>query len=143
VPGMAAQRRGWPHRTRGDGGDALHWSDVTAPSCAGVVEVYVPFLRVPPSSLEGATRRSYGSGRHSVMELTLALPHSTVQWRGWPHRTGVWQNSAGVGFPGAVRGPAWRGFVLGSGVRSVSEHLMLWLGEWVWRHGPVVDPHWT
>jgi hypothetical protein len=28
VPGMAAQRRGWPHSAGGDGGDALHWSDV-------------------------------------------------------------------------------------------------------------------
>jgi hypothetical protein len=28
-------------------------------------------------------------------ELTLALPHSTVQWQGWPHWEG-WQNSAGI-----------------------------------------------
>jgi hypothetical protein len=39
-------------------------------------------------------RRPYESGRHSVMELTPALPHSVVQWRGWPHR-GSWRNNAG------------------------------------------------
>jgi hypothetical protein len=129
VPGMATQWRGWPHRAGGDGGDALHWSDVTAPSyapsCAGVGEVSVPFSRVLPSSFEGVARWSYRSRRHSVTELTLALLHSTVQWRGWPHRTGVWRNNAGVGFPGCVRGPAWRGFVLEPGIRSVPEHLML------------------
>jgi hypothetical protein len=32
VPGMVAQWRGWPYRAGGDGGDALHWSGVTAPS---------------------------------------------------------------------------------------------------------------
>jgi hypothetical protein len=25
----------------------------------------------------------YGSGRHSVMELTLAMLHSSLQWWGW------------------------------------------------------------
>jgi hypothetical protein len=29
--------------------------------------------------------RPYGSGWHSVTELTLALLHNTIQWRGWPH----------------------------------------------------------
>jgi hypothetical protein len=32
---MVAQQRGWPHRAGGDGGDAPHWSDVTASSRAG------------------------------------------------------------------------------------------------------------
>jgi hypothetical protein len=59
---MVAQRRGWPHRDGGDGGDALLWSDVTALSCVGVGQVSVPFSRVPPSSFEGVTRRPYGSG---------------------------------------------------------------------------------
>jgi hypothetical protein len=40
-----------------------------------------PPSRVPPSSFEGAARRPYKSGWHSVAELTLALPHSTVQWQ--------------------------------------------------------------
>jgi hypothetical protein len=35
-----------------------------------------PFSRIPPSSFEGATRRPYESGWHSVAQLTLALPHS-------------------------------------------------------------------
>jgi hypothetical protein len=35
VLGMAAQRFGWPHSADGDGGDALHWSDITASSRAG------------------------------------------------------------------------------------------------------------
>jgi hypothetical protein len=51
--------------------------------------------RVPPSSFEGAARQSYESGRHSVTGLTPATPHSTAQWRGWPHR-GSWRNSVGA-----------------------------------------------
>jgi hypothetical protein len=54
-----------------------------------------PFSRVPPSSFEGAAHHPYERGQHSVTELTLALPHSAVQWRGWPHREGWW-NSAGI-----------------------------------------------
>jgi hypothetical protein len=106
-PGMVAQRRGWPKRARGDGGDALHWSDVTVLSHMGVGQVFVPFSRVPPSSFEGAARRPYGGGWHSVTELTLALPHNVVQWWGWPHRARGWRNNAWAGFPGGVRGPAW------------------------------------
>jgi hypothetical protein len=95
VPGMVAQWRGWPHRAGGDGGDALYWSDVTALSYVGVGWMSVPFSRVPPSSFEGAARRPYWSGWHSVTELTLALPHNAVQWRGWPHEEGR-RNSAGI-----------------------------------------------
>jgi hypothetical protein len=92
---MFAQRRGWPNRAGGDGGDALCWSDVTASSRVGVGQVPVPFSRAPPSSFEGAAHRPYGGGWHSVTELTLALLHSVVQWRRWPHRAGGWRNSAG------------------------------------------------
>jgi hypothetical protein len=38
-----------------------------------------PLSRVPLSSFEGAARRSYESGKHSVTELTPALLHSVVQ----------------------------------------------------------------
>jgi hypothetical protein len=51
---MVAQRRGWLNRAKGDGGDALHWSDVTTLSRVGVGQMSLPFLRVPPSSFEGA-----------------------------------------------------------------------------------------
>jgi hypothetical protein len=88
VPGMVALQWGWPHRADSDGGDTPHWFDVTASSREGARQVSVPFSRVPPSSFEGAACRPYDSGRHSVTELTLALPHSVVQWRGWPHREG-------------------------------------------------------
>jgi hypothetical protein len=80
VLGTVAQRRGWLHRADGDGGDAPHWSDVTASSRAGARQAFVPFSRVPLSSFEGAACGPYGSGRHSVKELTLALPHSAAQW---------------------------------------------------------------
>jgi hypothetical protein len=76
--GMAAQQRGWPHRAGGDGGDAFHWSDVTASSYAGVGWVLIPFSRVLPSSFKDAACRSCGSRRHSVTELTVASPHSVV-----------------------------------------------------------------
>jgi hypothetical protein len=67
----------------GDGGDAPHWSDVMTSSRAGARQAFVPFSRVLPYSFEGVAYGSYKSGRHSVTELTLALPHSVVQWRGW------------------------------------------------------------
>jgi hypothetical protein len=72
-----------------------YWSDVTASSWASAEQASVPPSSVPPSSFEGAARQPYESGRHSVTELTPALPHSAVHWRGWPHR-GSWRNSAGA-----------------------------------------------
>jgi hypothetical protein len=62
VLGMALRWRGWPHRTDGDGGDATHWSDVTALSWAGVEQTSVPLSRVPPSSFKGAAPDPYESG---------------------------------------------------------------------------------
>jgi hypothetical protein len=59
------------------------------------MQASVPLSRVPPSSFEGAACGPYESGRHSVMELTLASLHSDVQWRGWPHREG-WRNRAEI-----------------------------------------------
>jgi hypothetical protein len=35
-----------------------------------------------PSFFEGATRRPYESGRHSVAGLIPVTPHSVAQWRG-------------------------------------------------------------
>jgi hypothetical protein len=105
--------------------------------------VSVPFSRALPSSFEGATRRSYGGKRHSVTVLTLASPHSVVQWRGWPHRAGGRRNSVGVGFPGGVRGPVWWGFTLDLGACGVPAHLMLWSGgtgaaSWARGGGPTL-----
>jgi hypothetical protein len=99
-------------------------------SRAAARQASVLFSRVLLSSFEGVARGSYESGRHSVMELTLALPHNVVQWRGWPHQEG-WRNSAGTGFQGGVSGLAWQGFTFDLGARVVSEQLMLWSGEWV------------
>jgi hypothetical protein len=62
VLGMALQWREWPHRTDGDGGNAPHWSEVTALSWAGVEQSSVPLSRVPPSSFEGAALGLYESG---------------------------------------------------------------------------------
>jgi hypothetical protein len=67
VPGMAPWWRGWPHRADGDGGDA---PDVMAWPRASAEPRPSP-SRVPPSSFEGAARRPYKSGWHSVAELTL------------------------------------------------------------------------
>jgi hypothetical protein len=131
---MVAQRREWPNKAGGDGGDALRWPDVTASSHVGVGQVPVPFSRVLPSSFEGAARRPYGGGWHSVTELTLASSHNAVQWRRWPHRAGGWRNSARAGFPGGVRGPAWQGFAFDPGTCDVPEDLMLWSGKQARRH---------
>jgi hypothetical protein len=64
-----------------------------------------PPSRAPSSSFEGAVRRPYESGWHSVTKLTLFLPHSVVQRRGWPHHEG-WQNSQDM-IPKRVRGTAF------------------------------------
>jgi hypothetical protein len=93
--GVGLQCPGWRHRADGDGGDTPHWFDVTTSSREGAIRASVPLSRVPPSSFEGAARGPYESGWRSVTELTLASPHSDVQWRGWPHREG-WRNNAGI-----------------------------------------------
>jgi hypothetical protein len=72
-----------------------HWSDVTALSRAGARQALVLFSRVLPSSFEGAARGLYERLWYSVTELTLALPHSAIQWWGWPHQEG-WRNNAGI-----------------------------------------------
>jgi hypothetical protein len=53
VPGMVVQWRGWPHRAEGDGGDALHWSDVMVSSHAGAGLMPVPLSRVLPPYFKG------------------------------------------------------------------------------------------
>jgi hypothetical protein len=53
VPRMAVQWRGWPHRTGGDGGDALYRPYITASSQVGVELVVVPLSRVSSSFFEG------------------------------------------------------------------------------------------
>jgi hypothetical protein len=45
-------------------------------------------------------------------KLTPALPHSAVQWRGWPYRE-CWRNSAVASFPGVLE--VWCGFVFDLG----------------------------
>jgi hypothetical protein len=49
---MVAQWRGYPHRAGDDGGDALHWPDVTAWSCLRAGLTSVLLSRVPPSFFE-------------------------------------------------------------------------------------------
>jgi hypothetical protein len=136
VPGMALQCPGWWH----SGGDGRTGAEVTEKTCpAGLMSQHRPArargrhpylfqgFRRPPS--RGATWRSYESRRHSVTELTPALPHSSRTVSGWPHKAG-WRNNTGIQFPGGVRAQAWRGFAFDPCARVVSQHLMLWLGEW-------------
>jgi hypothetical protein len=77
---MVVQRWGWPHRADGDGGDAFHWSDVTASSRAGAGWASIPLSRVPPSSFEGCgvqAVREWAAQCHGVDTGPPAqLPHS-------------------------------------------------------------------
>jgi hypothetical protein len=102
TPGMVLQRSGWWH----SGGDGCTGPTVTegtrstGPTSrrrprAGTGETSVPLSRVPLSSFEGAARQPYRSGWYNVTELTLVLPHSVVQWRGWTHKEG-WRNNTGI-----------------------------------------------
>jgi hypothetical protein len=59
---MVAQWRGWLNGARGNGGDALRWSDVIVLSRVDLGQEFVPFSRVSSSSFEGAAHRSYGAG---------------------------------------------------------------------------------
>jgi hypothetical protein len=87
VPGMVAQRRGWPYRAGGDGRDALHWSGVTVPSCAGEGLTSVPLSRVPPSSFEGCdveAVREWAAQCHGVdTGLPAQVPHCARDGHTW------------------------------------------------------------
>jgi hypothetical protein len=84
VPGMALQCPGWRHNG-GDGRTGAEVTEKTHP--AGLTSRHRPAraqgrhpylfwgFRRPPS--RGATWGPYESGRHSVTELTPALPHSS------------------------------------------------------------------
>jgi hypothetical protein len=76
VPGMVVQWRGWPHRTGGDGEDALRRSYITASSRAGVELVVVPLSRVSSSSEERDMEevREWAAQCHG---MTPVFPHST------------------------------------------------------------------
>jgi hypothetical protein len=77
VPVMEAQRRVWRHRAGGDEGDALHWSDVMAPSRAGLGLTSVPLSRVPPSSLEGCDMEAVQEWVAQCHRDDTDLPHSS------------------------------------------------------------------
>jgi hypothetical protein len=95
TPGMALQCLGWQYNG-GDGRTGPELAEETRSTSPTSRRRPVwarsrcpyPFrgFRRPPS--RGAACRSYGSGRHSVTELTLALLHSPVQCQGWPHKEG-------------------------------------------------------
>jgi hypothetical protein len=77
VPGMVAQRRGWPHKAGGDGGDVLHHRRVTALSWAGTGLVALRLSRVSPPPFVGCgvgKVREWATLCHGVAP---AIPHST------------------------------------------------------------------
>jgi hypothetical protein len=123
VPGMAAQRRGWPHRvevTENTRPAGLTSRD--RPARARGRHPYL-FRRFPPSYLLGCDVgivREWAAQCHGFdTGLAAQLPHGASRW-----------NSAGIRFPCGVRAPAWWGFASEPGARVVSGHLMLWLREW-------------
>jgi hypothetical protein len=76
APGMVAQRRGW-HRAGGDKETrSTGLMSRCCPTRARGRHSYL-FRGFRRHLSRGATWRSYGSGRHSVTELTPALPHSS------------------------------------------------------------------
>jgi hypothetical protein len=54
-----------------------------------------------PAPFEGAARWPYGSGQHSAAGLTQAIPHSSLQWRGWASPRELAEQRRGV-IPGRV-----------------------------------------
>jgi hypothetical protein len=76
VPGMDAQRRGWPHQVGGDREDVLCLPRVTAPLWMGARLVVVCSSRASLSLFEGC---DVEEGRERVAKcqgMTLAIPHS-------------------------------------------------------------------
>jgi hypothetical protein len=125
VPEKVAQWRGWPHRARSDEGDALRWSDVTAPSWAGAGQMAVPLSRVPPSSFEGC---DMGAVQEWVVQclgvdtgLSAQLPHSAGDGR----TTRVGGTAPGYDSQAVSEGRSWRGFAFDPSARGAPEHLML------------------
>jgi hypothetical protein len=95
--GMSPQRLVWCG-SGGDGRTGLTTTGTHDPAgltSRRVLHKHVEDIRgsrQPP--FEGTACWSYGGRRHSVTELTLALPHSAEQRQGWPP-PGSWRNSTG------------------------------------------------
>jgi hypothetical protein len=110
VPRKVAQWRGWPHRAESDGGDALRWSDVTAPSWAGAGQMVVPLSSVPSSSFEGcdveAVREWVVQCRGVDTGLPAQLPHSAGDGR----IARVGGTTPGYDSQAVSEGRSWRGF---------------------------------
>jgi hypothetical protein len=106
--GMSSQCLAWCS-SGGDGRTGLTVTGMTDPagltSRCGPTSAQKRHSRVPPAPFEGTACQSYGGRRHSVTELTPALPHSATQRRGWPP-PGSWWNSEGARFPGVPK--SWR-----------------------------------
>jgi hypothetical protein len=77
LPGMVAQWWGWPHRAASDGGmRSAGLMSRHRPERARDRRSY-PFRGFHRPLSRGVAWRQYGSGRHNVMELTPAFPHSS------------------------------------------------------------------
>jgi hypothetical protein len=72
----------------------------------------------------GATWRPYGSGRHSVTELTPTFPHNSRTVQGMATQGGLAEQHRDM-IPKWCQRPAWRGFSFDPGTLGVPEHLML------------------
>jgi hypothetical protein len=120
----------------GDGGDALHWSDVTTPSRVGAGLTSVPLSRVPPSSFEGCDVESvqeWAVQCHGVdTDVPTQLPHSARDGR-----TGrVGGTAPGYDSQAVLEGRPGGDSPFDPNARGMPEHLMLWSEEWARRHGP-------
>jgi hypothetical protein len=135
VPGMVLQCLGWWH----SGGDGGTRPEVMKETCSTGLTSWCrperargrrsyPFRGFHRPLSRGATWRRYGSGRHSVMELTPAFPHSSRTVPGMAAQGGLVEQRRDM-IPRRCQRAAWRRFAFDPGARSVPEHLMLWSGE--------------
>jgi hypothetical protein len=103
--GMSPQRPAWCGSGR-DGCTGLTVTGMTDP--AGLTSRHGPasaqkrHSRVPLAPLRGRGVLAVRGRRHSVTKLTLALPHSAEQQRGWPHPRKLAKQRQGV-IPKRVR----------------------------------------
>jgi hypothetical protein len=136
VPEMVAQRRGWPHRAGGDGGDVLHWSDVTALSRAGAGLTSVPLSRVPPPSFEGCDVEAIQEWVAQCHGVDTGLPHSSRTVSGMAAQGGLAEQRCRMDLPGPTTSVGTRtDYSVGPWDYSAcaTRHLMAWAQGLRWR----------
>jgi hypothetical protein len=86
VPGVALQRRGWPHRADSNGDDRSRQPDVTAQSCVDTGKAFEGSAAPPPSKARHVSRTEVG-GTVSRGDTGLTTQCYTVAGMAFPRES--------------------------------------------------------